>query len=143
MSVVKTYDPKKCLVIIGGVPMSGFGEDTFVAVARDEDAFTKVVGADGEVSRSKSANRAGSLTLTLMQTSLSNDVLSALAAADELDGRGVVPVLIKDLTGTTTLFAAHGWIRKVPDVELGKDIGTREWVIDTADMDVFVGGTLL
>ena len=81
---VHTYDPANVIVSIGGTPMSGFADGTFVMVSRDEDIFSKVSGADGEVSRAKSNNRSGSLTLTLMQTSMSNDVLSAIAVLDEI-----------------------------------------------------------
>lgn len=137
---VKTYDPKKVAIVIGGVPMSGFADDTFVKVSRKEDLFTMYVGADGETARAKSNNRSGEMTLTLAQTSPSNDVLSAFHLADELDNAGVVPILIKDLSGTSVFFSAAGWIRKAPDAEFGKEINTREWVFDLAAVDVFVGG---
>lgn len=139
---VRTYDPKKVLVIIGGVPMSGFSDGDFIKAVRDEDAFMKKVGVDGETSRAKNNNRSGSLTLTLMQTSLSNDVLSGFAAADELASAGVVPVLIKDLSGTTTFFSSDAWIKKMPEGGFGKEVGTREWVLDTTAIDAFIGGNL-
>lgn len=137
---VRTYDPKKVAVVIGGVPMSGFSQDTFVKVSRKEDLFTMYVGTDGETARAKSNNRSGELSLTLSQASPSNDVLSAFHVADELDNAGVVPILIKDLSGSSVFFSAAGWIRKAPDAEFGKDIKEREWVFDLASVDVFVGG---
>src|SRR3990167_4682577 len=109
---LKTYDPKSVMVLVGGVPMSGFSEGTFVTVARDEDSFSKVTGADGETSRAKRNNRSGSMTLVQHQTSPSNDVLSALALADELANAGVVPVMVKDASGRSLLFSALGWIKK-------------------------------
>ena len=140
---VKSYDPKDVVVTIGGIPMSGFADGTFVNVNRLNDAFTSVSGADGEVSRAKSNDKRGEMTLTLAQTSLSNDVLSGIAQLDERLNRGVVPIAIKDLSGTSTWFSGSGWIRKLPDSEFGKEIANREWVLDLADMDVFVGGVLI
>lgn len=137
---VRSYDPKNVLVSIGGVPMSGFADGTFLEVSRDENAFTKVTGADGFTSRVKSNNRGGLMTLTLLETSPSNDVLSAYAALDEISGTGIVPVLIKDVSGTSLYFSATGWVQKLPDSTFGKDINNRAWTLDLADVDVFIGG---
>lgn len=137
---VKTFDPKQVQVIIGGNQITGFADGEFVNVERDEDTFTKVVGADGEVSRSKSNNRSGTLTLTLLQTSASNDILSAIMIADELSNSGIVPVYIKDTLGTSVLFAGEGWIMKPPAHANDKEITNREWAIQLASVDIFIGG---
>lgn len=137
---VRTYDPKAVHIIIGGVQMIGFADGVFVNAERDEDAFSKVTGADGEVSRAKSNNKSGSLTLTLKSTSPSNDILSGFAILDELSNSGVINVIIKDSLGTTNLFAGEGWVRKSPPVEYAKEISNREWILDMASMDYFVGG---
>lgn len=136
---LRTYDPASVVVSVGGVPMSGYADGTFVSVDRDDDAFTKVTGADGNTTRIKTNNRAGFLTLTLLQSSPSNDVLSGIAQLDEAANAGVVPVLIKDLSGTSIYFSATGWVRKYPTSDFGKEINNREWIIDLADLDVFVG----
>ena len=81
---LRTYDPKQVVISIGGVPISGYADGTFLLIDRDENAFTKVTGADGTSTRVKSNNRAGSMTLTLKQSSPSNDVLSGFATLDEL-----------------------------------------------------------
>jgi len=137
---VRTYDAKQVAVIIDGVPMSGFADGSFVVVERDNDTFSKVSGADGIVSRSKSNDRAGSLVLTLAQTSPSNDVLSAIQQLDEQANAGVVAVLIQDFSGRSVFVSAFGWIRKPPSSEFGKEINDREWTLDLADLDTFTGG---
>ena len=137
---VRTYDPKQVLVIIGGIPMSGFADGTFVSVERTSDTFTKVSGADGIISRSKTNDRSGSLKFTSAQTSPSNDILTGIALADELANAGVVPVLIKDNSGRSVYVSAFGWVKKPPVSEFGKEITNREWTLDLADLDVFVGG---
>lgn len=137
---VRTYDPKQVMVIIGGIPMSGFADGTFATVERTSDTFTKVSGADGIISRSKTNDRSGLLKFTAAQTSPSNDVLSAIAVADELTNTGIVPVLIKDNSGRSVFVSAFGWVKKPPTSEFGKDIANREWTLDLADLDIFVGG---
>jgi len=138
---LRTYDPRSVIVSIGGVPMSGYADGTFLTVDRDEDAFSKVTGADGYSTRVKSNNRGGSLTLTLKQSSPSNDVLSGFANLDELSNAGVVPVLVKDTSGNSIYFSATGWVKKYPSSEFGKELNNRDWVIDLAEMDVFVGSS--
>lgn len=134
------YDPGSIVLSWGSILAQGYAKGTFVKVARDEDAFSKDVGADGEVSRARNRNRAGSVTFTLMQASATNDAFSAQAQADELLGTGVAPLLIKDLFGTTLLRAPNAWIRKKADVEFGKEQGDREWILDCDQLLGNVGG---
>ena len=137
---LKTYNPKKVVLVVGGVPMGGYADGTFILFERTSDQYTKISGADGEVSRAKSNDRTGMMTLTLAQTSDSNDILSGIAQLDERLDSGVVPVLLKEIDGTTTIFSGTGWIRKMPNVEFGKEITNREWILDVAETEVFVGG---
>jgi hypothetical protein len=139
---VRTYSPGEIVMTVNGVAMGGFADGTFITVARDEQSFTKVTGADGTVSRSKSNNRSGTVTLSLKQTSPSNEILSALLVQDELDNSGVVPVLIKDNSGTSRFFSGTGWVQGMPSVEYGKEIANREWVIEMADMEINVAGNI-
>ncbi len=80
------------------------------------------------------------ITITLAQTSPSNDVLSGFMLLDETKGAGVVPIICKDNSGRSTFFAATGWVQQPPEVEFGKEITEREWVFDCTDLDIFVGG---
>ena len=137
---VKTYDPAQVAINIGGAPITGYADGTFLTVERANPAFIKVTGADGSVSRAKSNDRSGMMTLTLLQTSESNDILSLLALADEFQNAGVVPVTVKDMEGRTTYFAGSGWVQKMADSEFSNEITNREWVIEMAEIDVFVGG---
>lgn len=137
---LSTFDPASVVITIGGVPVSGYADGTFAMITRSVDAWSMVTGADGLTTRVKSNDRSGTLTLTLTQTSPSNDILSGYAVADELRNAGVVPVLIKDLSGTTILFSATGWVQKFPDVEFSNILSNREWVLGIADIDIFVGG---
>ena len=140
MAGVYTYASEDVQIIVGGVPMSGLADGTFVSVSRDEQAFTKVTGADGSTSRAKSANRAGTITITLKQTSPSNDVLSGYMIADEQGGNGIVPIMVKDTGGRTLHYSSASWVQQLPDNDFGKEINEREWIMDCARIDSFVGG---
>lgn len=140
---VRTYDPASVQIVVGAAVMSGFTDGTFVEVARDEATWTKAVGADGTVTRGKTNNRSGTVTITLKQSSPSNDVLSALLISDELTSLTVFPILIKDLSGTSIYFSAQGWVQQFANSTFGKDITDRTWTIATAEIDMLVGSNSL
>lgn len=119
--------------------MSGFSDGTFLEVDRNEPTWNMVVGADGLVTRGKTNNFSGTLTLTLKQSSPSNDVLSGFMAVDEATNAGVVPVLVKDLAGNSIYFSAQAWINQYANSTFGKDISDRQWTLSMAEADIFVG----
>jgi hypothetical protein len=137
---VKHYDPKKVSVIYGSQIITGFADGDFVTVERNEDAFSLLVGADGESTRSKNSNKSGKVTLRLLSSSASNDYLSEMQLADELSGNAPSGLMIKDTFGTSIATAATAWITKQPSSAYGKEAGTREWVIETDELIQFTGG---
>jgi hypothetical protein len=139
---VKTYDPKEITIIFGATIVSGFADGSFVKVERTTDTWSTVAGADGEVSRSKSNDKRGTITITLQQTSLTNDIFSAYFQADELTNNGVLPVIVKNIRGIDIHTAAQAWVKKPAAVEYGKESGSREWIIETDELLTFVGGNL-
>ena len=137
-----TYDPALIVASFLGIPISGYADGTFVAVERNNESFTLMVGAGGEAARARSRNSSGKVTFTLMSTSPVNDLLSSAWHADELVGAGVGPVMVKDMAGGTLCIANNAWIQKGPKVEYGKEISTREWVIECEAIYINAGGTL-
>lgn len=137
---LRTYDPKRVSIIVGAAIMSGLAEDTFVSVEEIGDGVTSVSGADGEVARSMSADRRARVTLTLQQTSPSNDALSALLQIDRASGgNGVFAVAITDLRGSSLMTSSEAWIVKAPTSEFAATVGTREWTIETASSYFWAG----
>lgn len=139
--MAKTYDPKQYSLIVGGHIVEGFADGTFLTVARNNDSYALTMGADGEGARARSNDRSGTFVFTLLQTSRSNPVLSAFHNTDEATGQGQVPVLIKDGNGDTVLEAATAWVRKPADVELAKEITSREWTLETDRLSMVVGAS--
>lgn len=137
---VSTFDPKSVVITIGGIPISGYADGTFLEITADNQQFSKVVGADGYTTRVKSNNYGGVMTLTLAQTSPSNDYLSGILHLDRASNTGVVPILIKDLSGTTVIFSATAWIQQFPDVSFGNEMNNRAWTFDLAEIDIMIGG---
>lgn len=137
---VYQYDPKNVSVVVGGKILKGFADGTFVLCERNEQAYNLKVGVDGEGTRAKSNNKSGKITVTLIQSSSSNDVLSAFALADEASNTGAVPFLLRDNNGTTLVTALTAWVQKFANVEDAKEVSTRVWVLETDELNMFVGG---
>lgn len=140
---MKQYDPKQVVISIAGLLVaSGFAEDSMVKVAFTTPRFETKVGVDGEVTRSRMYDRRATVTVSLMQSSQGNDVLSTLLNRDTrgANGAGVGAFLLKDLNGTTLLSGAAAWVKGMPETEFGKSVGTRAWEIEVAELEGVVGG---
>ena len=140
---LKIWDLEQLAPIILGVPVSGgYGEGEVLKIEHDEPTFTLKKGADGMVTRSKTYNGVAKITLTLMQTSEFNALFSAILLVDKngKNGAGVGPTAIKDLQGATLYFASKSWIEGPPNATFGREATHRDWVICTANLEVFEGG---
>lgn len=138
---VKTYSPKKVAVTVGTINISGYADGTFVKLERATDAFSKKVGADGEVCRVQSADQSGMVTITLMATSESNAYLTSLVTGDEISQNGVVPITVKELIGNSIYIANNAWVKKNPDAEFGDDLSNVEWVFECEQLKLLHNGS--
>ena len=139
MADFKTYDPSQITVSFNGILVQGFA-DVMVTAERNTDSFTVSPGSQGDVTRVRSRDKTGQVTITLQAESPSNDLLSTVLQDDENDGSGVGALLITNLNGTTELEATNAWLMKFPATEYGNEAGTREWIIECAELEMFVGG---
>lgn len=131
-----TWDFKKLLVTLAGQTISGFAEDISIDPDGGEDIATKTVGSDGSETVVVFHNNAsGGVTMSLMASSSSNDVLSALAAL-----KAVGPLLIRDSNGRTVLETPSAWVARRPVVAYGAEMSPREWRIDYSDAKFVIGG---
>jgi hypothetical protein len=142
---MRTYSPRKVVVTWtsaynGGVVLTGYAPDTFIKATRNEDSFAVDVGADGEVARVASANRSGTVEITLQQVSASNDDLTNDIQQDELSQDNTGTLQIADASGRTILLASEAWIKKPTDVEFASGKGTRTWPFETGNLEMYDGG---
>ena len=86
---IRTYNPGRVVITVNGFDVTGYADGTFVTIALASDGVTTQVGADGEVARAINTDQRVDITLTLQQTSPTNDFLSGLYTADVLTCGGV------------------------------------------------------
>ena len=132
---MKTYNPKKVVVTLDGVPVEGFVPGTFINIEpNDSDGFKKQVGADGEVGRAQSNDNTHKVTITLMQTSASNAHFSSVRKTDKLTGTSVHPLSITDLNGESLHYWPEAWILGDPTWSYGNELTERQWTLDTGQI---------
>jgi len=137
---VKTYDPAFVSMFYGEIEIKGFSQDSAITVTPVEK-WSLQVGVDGEGTRSKTSDRSATITVSLMQSSATNPLLSAASALDDNTpgGTGGKPLLIKDNSGDSVFSAETAWIEKDPDAEYNREATAREWTFRTDRMIPYYG----
>lgn len=141
MSDVLTYDPKKNIIIYGGRQLTGFAEDDMITIKPLGDGMQIYSGADGEVGRSVDPNRTFEVKVSLATSSKSNDYLSECYNKDRRTGSYMLPLTIKDLSGSTLFFAKQAWVQNIPESKRGRKIDNQDWTFNTGQVnDPVIGG---
>lgn len=108
---------------------SGRGPDTFVEIAQQGDDFGYSAGMDEEGVFFQNNNSYTLLTVTLMQTSKGNAVLSALHNASKRAGGIMYPISGEDSRGTSKIVSEACMIMKMPDEAITREPGVTQWII--------------
>jgi len=132
---MRTYNPQQ-VSVLGGVSL--LTEWNNVRITRAEDGVTFSSGTQGELTRTINANKLGSFIITLSQSSVDNNTLSALEIS-----KAALPWSLIDKSGTTIAIIALGTVVKIPDSDFGKEAGTREWTVTGELTEAFIGGNNL
>ena len=130
-----TYSAEQVIVTVGGVIVSGFTDGDFITASFSEDRYSAKAGADGEVARSKTASRMGTVEIVLAHTSAANAELSDLFKLSLIGGTDApVDISVADLSGTGLVTASTAWLLTAPDFVRGMEVSDCTWVIQCADM---------
>ena len=141
LGIVTTYAPDKVLVLVNGAPLTGLGEDTAVEITPTSDLSTSKVGIDGDVARSTGTDRRVDIVIRLMQTSPSNDVLSALVGLDILTGGRMVFITVQDLLARDIFVCPQSWLSRRPTITYAREVSEREWAFQGLPSIWFAGGS--
>ena len=136
----KVYDPNQLSVIFGVSPINGFAEDTMLSIDVEDPQYNLSTDIHGEATRFKVNKNQAKITITLTQSSLSNDLLSSYVELDRQSNGGVFLVMIKDTNGSTLFSSTASYIEQVPTVDFGNDSKNREWIIRATNVTKFIGG---
>ena len=137
MAATKTHDPNQILATFAGRSLfTGRAEGEFLTTEFLHELYTLKVGADGEVTRVKSANRAGKIVVKCMQTSDTHKLLTQLYAVSQasVNGGDIGAFEVRDLNGGLLEHAEQAWISKAPTNSQGADASEREWEISCTEL---------
>lgn len=135
-----TYDPRKNMIIFGAKQITGLAEDNMITIKPLGDGAQQYVGADGEVARSLDPNMTYEITVSVSTASKANDYLSNIYNLDRATGNGILPIMIKDLSGST-LFSGDAYIVNMPESKRGRKIDSQDWVFNTGQIEEpIIGG---
>ena len=135
MSKITTYNPRKVTCSFGTHIVSGFADDSFIAIEPAGDGTSYVVGADGEVARSIDPSKVYTLKVSLLQASATNAYLQKMYDKDKNDGSGTFSVNINDILGEEKFTGSVAWVTKPASWARGKAQGNREWEIVIGEGD--------
>lgn len=133
---MRTYNPEE-VALLGGTSYLLTGWNN-IRIGRAEDGVMFSAGTGGEVTRTINANKLGSFVITIPQSALDNEVLSGLEIS-----KLAIPWSVIDKSGTTVAIIEFGTVVKIPDSDLGKEAGTREWTITGEMPYAFIGSNNL
>lgn len=135
------YSPADVTVVVALMhTVTGFVDGSFLTISKSTPTFTAKESADGIVTRTMSNSSMYQITLSLAQSSESNTVLSWMHNLDKVSkGSAMFPLLIKDRSGSSVMFAGEAWIESIPTSTFSTGIEAREWVISCATAASHVG----
>jgi hypothetical protein len=142
---MRTYSFKNTIFLVNGVEITGFSEDDDVInMERRSDSASDMMGADGHMMVSLSADFSGEIKIKLQQTSASNKYLNALHIAQEASGILFVPVqiLFQDTYRNDVGSGSIGYIMKPSALTRGAKAQTIEWGFVVERLDMLLGNPL-
>lgn len=138
MAMYQQYSPKDVVCSWNGIAIEGFAPDSFLRLQRTSPLITPVVGAGGQVALTRNADKTGTIEIELMQTSLSNQMLSAIQAKQdnmELEEDISSNFVIYDPSGSVLATGINAWLQELPQIELGRDQNSKTWIFGCERLD--------
>lgn len=138
MAMYQQYSPKDVVCSWNGIAIEGFAPDSFLRLQRTSPLATPVVGAGGQVALTRNADKTGTIEIELMQTSLSNQMLSAIQAKQdnmELEEDISSNFVIYDPSGSVLATGINAWLQELPQIELGRDQNSKTWIFGCEKLD--------
>jgi len=139
---MKQYDPKEVSISWNNISLNeGIAEGTFILAERNAPDWTQVVGSDGEVTRIRTNDASGVVTVTLKRGSAVNALLTTVLAADKLSANAVGGLTIKDNQGNSRAVAATAYIEGPPPMEFSNTETTNAWRFLCDRLELFHRGS--
>lgn len=133
---IRAYSPDQVNINLGGkIPFKGVADGTFITLTRNSERTEVTVGAKGDVGITRKADRTGTLEVTLLQNSPTNQILSGIVNAEDLSGDLYrANITIEDPSGGVHALAKRCHIQTPAPVTLGDGQTAKVWTFSVEDM---------
>lgn len=125
-----TYNVDNIVFSADGHRVRGYGEDTVISVEYNSDKSMLKTGAMGDYVWSISNDKSATITLTLLQNSISLSFLEDLANREE-----PFPVTLVDMNDDIIKSAPHAMIEQIGNYERGAEAGEVDVVISAGKFE--------
>lgn len=123
----RTYSPDKVSLIISGYVVSGILE---MSLEFNSDAFVMQRGIRGQNTRIYNSDSSARLTVEVLQTSPTNDILFQIVKQDKATKSARLDLVISDLSGHTILQSDSAYVTNYPNMRLSTGFNPRVWTFD-------------
>lgn len=135
---VYTYDPSQVEFQVSGYKVIGW--DT-ITIKRNSPSFRLIKGINGKHTRVQDYDTGATITVGIMQTSPSNEVMSYVHSQDIIEGTGRLQILLKDLGGESVFSSQEAFIDTFPETRFTDNIPFNTWTfVCQSTEDYIVGG---
>lgn len=122
---VNTYSPKDVILTIGGYQITGWQR---ITITRPLGFYT-IKGIRGKHTRVANKDTSATISLGIIQSVQSNEVLSYIHDADLSEGTGRISLMLKDNSGKSVFSSDEGYITGYPTVTFSGQFEDRPWNI--------------
>lgn len=131
------------VIALGGVDITGFGQDEAITITPDGPVFTSVVGVDGTKERAYTGSKSFKIKLTLLPGSAANAMLTAIKAVDiglcEAGAGGLPVPFIWKGQGVDFFVSDECWVTADPETTVSNEVNDRVWELETGPGKLFLG----
>ena len=146
---INTYSPSDVQLSIDGYKVTGW---VTISIKRSRDSYTLVSGIRGKNTRVRNYDKSAIITLNVLQTSETHDILSEIHRQDTIDigledatttDNARLVITLKDESGSSAFQSEDAFIVGYPELKFSQDFEERAWVIQCLTTNIFkVGGNL-
>jgi hypothetical protein len=124
---ILTYSPADVKIVLCGYEVTGVNSITLKWKSRP---FTVHKGIRGRHTRVFNTDLQATIVLEILQTSITNDILTSILAQDRRLQSGRLELQVKDVGGTTAYQTTDCFLTAYPDVKHHNGLELRTWEIE-------------
>lgn len=133
---ILTYAPSTVTLVLCGYVLTGV---VSINLKWNSSPFTVVRGIRGQHTRIGTKDRQATCCIEVLQTSITNDILSEILEQDTRNYSGRLEFSVKDASGTTQWATTQCFLRAWPDAGFDNTLQTRKWDIEVLS---FISGKI-